>query len=86
MIVAERNYGHDFALLAQLQERGIHFVLRLFNNQVLTPVQPDGPLSQEYRRAEGGRFFSRNLSRPCFGFMHPRRPRPSIVPGISGPP
>jgi hypothetical protein len=35
MIVADRNYGHDFAMLAQLRARGIHFVLRLFNNLVL---------------------------------------------------
>jgi hypothetical protein len=51
MIVADRNYGHDFALLTQLQERGVHFVLRLFNNLVLTPVEPERPLTQEDRRA-----------------------------------
>jgi hypothetical protein len=51
LIVADRNYGHDFALLAQLQARGIHFVLRLFNNLVLTPVGPDRPLSEADRRA-----------------------------------
>ena len=51
MIVADRNYGHDFALLAQLQERGVHFVLRLFNNLVLTPVEPERPLTEEDRRA-----------------------------------
>jgi hypothetical protein len=50
-IVADRNYGHDFALLAQLRARGIHFVLRLFNNLVLTPVGPDRPLTEEDRRA-----------------------------------
>jgi hypothetical protein len=51
LIVADRNYGHDFALLAQLQRRGIHFVLRLFNNLVLEPVGPDRPLSQADRQA-----------------------------------
>jgi len=51
LIVADRNYGHDFALLAQLQARGIHFVLRLFNNLVLTPVGPERPLSQADRQA-----------------------------------
>jgi hypothetical protein len=51
MIVADRNYGHDFALLAQLQARGIDFVLRLFNNLVLTPVEPERPLTEEDRRA-----------------------------------
>ncbi len=51
MIVADRNYGHDFALLAQLKARRIHFVLRLYNNLVLTPVGPDRPLSQADRQA-----------------------------------
>ena len=51
MIVADRNYGHDFALLARLQARGIHFVLRLFNNLVLTPVGPERLLSEADRRA-----------------------------------
>jgi hypothetical protein len=51
LIVADRNYGHDFALLAQLQRSGIHFVLRLFNNLVLEPVGPDRPLSQADRQA-----------------------------------
>jgi hypothetical protein len=51
LIVADRNYGHDFALLAQLRARGIHFVLRLFNNLVLTPVGPDHPLTEADRRA-----------------------------------
>jgi Transposase DDE domain len=51
MIVADRNYGHDFALLAQLRARGIHFVLRLCNNLVLEPVGPDRPLTEADRRA-----------------------------------
>jgi hypothetical protein len=51
MIVADRNYGHDFASLAQLQACGVHFVLRLFNNLVLTPVGPDRPLTEQDRRA-----------------------------------
>ena len=51
LIVADRNYGHDFALLAQLQARGIDFVLRLFNNLVLTPVGPERPLTEADRRA-----------------------------------
>jgi hypothetical protein len=51
LIVADRNYGHDFALLAQLRAQGIQFVLRLFNNLILEPVGPDRPLSQADRRA-----------------------------------
>lgn len=51
LIVADRNYGHDFALLTQLQGRGIHFVLRLYNNLVLEQVGPERPLREEDRRA-----------------------------------
>ena len=51
MIVAGRNYGHEFALLVQLQERGIHFVLRLFNNLVLEPAGPERPLTGADRSA-----------------------------------
>jgi len=51
MIVADRHYGHDHALLARLQGRGIHFVIRLYNNLVLEPVGPERPLTQEDRRA-----------------------------------
>ena len=51
MIVADRNYGHDFVLQAQRQARGIHFVLRLYNNLILTPVGPDRPLTEADRRA-----------------------------------
>ena len=51
MIVADRNYGHEFALLVQLQERGIHFVLRLFNNLVLEPAGPERPLTGADRSA-----------------------------------
>ena len=51
MNVADRNYGHDFALLAQLRARGIDFVLRLYNNLVLEPVGPDRPLTEEDRQA-----------------------------------
>jgi hypothetical protein len=51
LIGADRNYGHDFALLAQLQTRGVHFVLRLSNNLVLAPVGPDRPLSQADQQA-----------------------------------
>jgi hypothetical protein len=51
LIVADRNYGHDFALLTQLQKRGIDFVLRLYNNLGFTPVGPERPLTEEDRRA-----------------------------------
>ena len=51
LIVADRNYGHDFALLVQLQARGIHFVLRLYNNLVFEPVGPERPLTEPDRRA-----------------------------------
>ena len=40
MIVADRQYSHDHDLLAGLQKRGVHFVLRLYNNLVLEPVGP----------------------------------------------
>jgi hypothetical protein len=51
MIVADRHYGHDHALLARLQKRGVHFVIRLYNNLVLQPVGPERPLSEADRRA-----------------------------------
>lgn len=51
LIVADRNYGHDFALLARLQTRGIQFVFRLYNNLVLEPAGPDRPLSPADRQA-----------------------------------
>jgi hypothetical protein len=51
MIVADRNYGHDFALLTQLQGRGIQFVLRLYNNLILEPVGPERPLTEADRQA-----------------------------------
>ena len=50
-IVADRNYGHDFAWLARLRAQGIQFGLRLFNNLVLTPVGPERPLTEADRRA-----------------------------------
>ncbi len=51
MIVADRHYGHDYALLAQWQKRGVHFVLRLYNNLVFQPLGPERPLSAADRRA-----------------------------------
>jgi Transposase DDE domain len=51
MIVADRHYGHDFALLAQLRARAIHYVIRLYNNLVFEPVGPERPLSEADRRA-----------------------------------
>jgi hypothetical protein len=51
LIVADRNYGHDFALLVQLRAQGIQFVLRLYNNLILAPVGPDRALTQADRRA-----------------------------------
>jgi hypothetical protein len=51
LIVADRNYGHDFALLTRLRADGIQFVLRLFNNLILEPVEPDRPLTEADRRA-----------------------------------
>jgi len=50
-IVADRNYGHDFALLVQLRAQGIQFVLRLYNNLILEPVGPDRPLTEADRQA-----------------------------------
>jgi hypothetical protein len=51
LIVADRQYGHDFDLLAQLRARGIDFVLRLYNNLVFEQVGPDRPLTEADRRA-----------------------------------
>jgi hypothetical protein len=51
LIVADRNYGHEFTLLVQLRAQGIQFVLRLFNNLILEPVGPDRPLTAADRRA-----------------------------------
>jgi hypothetical protein len=51
MIVADRHYGHDHALLARLQAQGVHFVLRLYNNLVFTPVGPERPLTAADRQA-----------------------------------
>jgi hypothetical protein len=50
MIVADRQYSHDHALLAGLQKRGVHFVLRLYNNLVLAAVE-ERPLSQTDQQA-----------------------------------
>ena len=51
LIVADRNFGHDFALLARLQADGIHFVLRLHNNLVFEPTGPERPLTEADRKA-----------------------------------
>jgi hypothetical protein len=51
LIVGDRNYGHDFALLTQLRAGGMEFVLRLFNNLILEPIGPDRPLTQADQRA-----------------------------------
>jgi hypothetical protein len=51
MIVADRHYSHDHALLVELQKRGVHFVLRLYNNLVLEAVGPERPLSPADQRA-----------------------------------
>ena len=51
LIVADRHYGHDFALLSHLRTRGIDFVLRLYNNLVFAQVGPDRPLTEADRRA-----------------------------------
>jgi len=51
LIVADRHYGHDFALLVRLQQRDVHFVLRLYNNLSLAPVGPDRPLTEADRQA-----------------------------------
>ena len=39
MIVADRGYGHDFAMLSALRERGVHFVIRLYNNLIFEKRQ-----------------------------------------------
>jgi len=50
MIVADRHYSNNHALLAELRERGVDFVLRLNNNVILEPVGPERPLTEEDRR------------------------------------
>lgn len=51
MIVADRHYGHDLALLARLQKRGIHYVLRLYNNLVFEAAGPERLLTKADRCA-----------------------------------
>jgi len=51
MIVADRHYGHDFALLAHWRAHGIDFVLRLYNNLVFEQAGPERPLTEPDRRA-----------------------------------
>jgi hypothetical protein len=51
MIVADRHYGHDFALLARLRKEGVNYVIRLYNNLVFETVGPERPLSEADRRA-----------------------------------
>lgn len=51
MIVADRQYSHDYQLLAELQKRGVDFVLRLYNNLVFEPIGPEHPLSPSDQQA-----------------------------------
>jgi len=51
MNVADRHYSNNHALLADLRERGVDFVLRLNNNVILEPVGPERPLTAEDRQA-----------------------------------
>jgi hypothetical protein len=51
MVVADRHYSNNHALLAELRQRGVHFVLRLNNNVILEPVGPERPLTEEDRQA-----------------------------------
>jgi hypothetical protein len=51
MIVADRHYGHDFALLARLRQQGVHYVIRLYNNLIFEAVGPERPLSAADRHA-----------------------------------
>jgi hypothetical protein len=49
--VADRHYGHDFALLSRLRQAGVHYVIRLYNNLLFEAVGPERPLSEADRRA-----------------------------------
>jgi hypothetical protein len=51
LIVADRNYSHDYGLLARWQRQGIDFVFRLNNNLVFETVGSDRPLTEQDRRA-----------------------------------
>jgi hypothetical protein len=51
LIVADREYSHDYQLLAELQTRGVEFVLRLYNNLVCKPIGPERPLSPSDQQA-----------------------------------
>jgi len=51
MNVADRAYGHDFALLVRWKADGIECVLRLYNNLVLQQVGPERLLTQADRQA-----------------------------------
>jgi hypothetical protein len=74
MIVADRAYGHDFALLAKWKADGIDFVLRLYNNLVvqhadLLPRPWENPVSGFDRSMAGclagaTRLFPAALPRP----------------------
>jgi hypothetical protein len=48
--VNDRNYSHDYQLIAEVAAAGASFVLRLHNNAILTPLEPVRALSQEDRK------------------------------------
>ena len=49
--VADRLYGNDHKVLANAQQAGLDFVIRLHGNTVLTPVEEDRPVSQADKKA-----------------------------------
>ena len=51
LIVNDRNYSHDYALIHTVQQSEASFVLRLHNNTVLHPLAPPRALSEADRAA-----------------------------------
>lgn len=49
--VGDRNYGHDYRVLKEVQRAGARYVLRLFNNSLITRLEDPRPLSQADREA-----------------------------------
>jgi hypothetical protein len=51
MVVADRYFSQNHALLADLRSRGVQFVFRLRDNTVLESVGPERPLTVQDRQA-----------------------------------
>jgi Transposase DDE domain len=51
MVVADRNFSQSYALLEELRDRGVHFVIRLKDNTVMESVAPECTLTAQDRQA-----------------------------------